>query len=89
MTPPPADIDALRRDAADAAALRRAFARACELYPPTAPMSDDARRAWTILYEAVRDTEAGLRLLAELDRTAAERDRLKARVVALELVPKE
>ena len=53
---------------ADAAALRLAFNRAVETYPVPHPMPDAVRAWFTRLYEAVRDTTAGLRLLAELQR---------------------
>lgn len=53
----------------DAAALRRAFNRAVESYPAAHPMPEVVRVWFRELYEAVRDHTAGLRLLAELERT--------------------
>lgn len=53
---------------ADAAALRRAFNRAVESYPAAHPMPEAVRVWFRELYEAVRDTTAGLKVLAELER---------------------
>lgn len=62
-----AERDRLRGEAAGAAALRAAFNRAAETYPQNVgPMSDAARAVWATLYVAVRDTSAGLALLARV-----------------------
>jgi len=77
---------------ADAAALRRAFTQASERYGHIRegrvaklsknwqPSADDIAdmNAWRQMYEAVRDTTAGLRLLQELATLTAECDRLRA-----------
>lgn len=53
---------------ADAAALRIAFNKAAESYPMAYVMPEPVRLWWAGFYAAIRDHEAGLRLLAELQR---------------------
>lgn len=70
-----AEVERLRRVEADAAALRLAFERAAQAYftamngKPRQQWTDEPRSVWNSLYEAVRDNQAGLTLLAELERT--------------------
>lgn len=49
----------------DAAALRLAFNRAAETYPRHIPMSSEVQAWWAQFYSAIRDTQAGLAMLAE------------------------
>lgn len=64
----------------DAAALRRAFNRAAETFPGSVTAFLESRGPggkqeaaklmawWATMYEAIRDTTAGLKLLAELQK---------------------
>lgn len=63
-----ANYERARADAADAAALRRAFERAVAEYPAGFTLPEPVRLWWARFYEAVRDHTAGLALLAELER---------------------
>jgi hypothetical protein len=71
---------------ADAASLRRAFNAATETYPRhlAAFLSNEGEAAfrawWGQLYEAVRDHQAGLRLLGELAAMKEENKKLKERL---------
>lgn len=67
------ELHALRLESASAAALRLAFRRGAETYPPEA-MTKAVRAWWAVFYEAVRDEGAGLRVLKEL---AELRERVK------------
>ena len=64
----------------EAAALRQVFNKAVDKYPQHLAqfLSKEAEAAfrdwWGKLYEAVRDTQAGLKLLAEMQRL---KDRIK------------
>lgn len=53
---------------ADAAHLRQAFNRAAENFPSGFVMPDPVKQWWSAFYCAIRDHDAGLRLLAELQR---------------------
>lgn len=74
-----AEVERLRRVEADAAALRLAFERAAQAYftamngKPRQHWADEPWAVWNNLYEAVRDNQAGLSLLAELEM--GKRDR--------------
>lgn len=63
---------------ADAASLRRAFNAAAEAWHSgnCGPMSPAQREVWAGLYAAIRDHEAGLKILGELAR-ARELDELR------------
>lgn len=68
MTPPnptPADLAE-----ADAASLRRAFNAFAEAWHAgnLGPMTAAQRDVWAALYEAVRDHQAGLKVLVEVQR---------------------
>lgn len=84
--------DKYRRDAADAAALRRVFMTASEHYGRVREgrtaralaqgkvlSADDHAdmEAWRQLYEAVRDTQAGLKILQELEAATRSRQVLE------------
>jgi hypothetical protein len=78
---------------ADAAALRRAFYRGVEVYPGRLAQFvrkdkeeeyELAFRAWfNQFYESIRDTTAGLKLLAELQCLTEQCDKLLAQNAAL------
>ncbi len=65
------ELHALRLESASAAALILAFRRGAETYPPE-EMTPAVRKWWAVFYEAVRDSNAGLRLLAELAELRAK-----------------
>lgn len=87
-----AECSRLRADALDAAALRKAFHVACEaaFHVGKVAVSKHPSKAeaawmevWEDLYEAVRDTTAGLRVLAELARLREQNLELCSRLALL------
>lgn len=82
-----AENERLKADAAGAAALRQAFNRAAETYPPQHPMPAAVQAWWRGLYDAVTSSAAGTGVLAELatlrQQNLAHAERIAAQSEAL------